>query len=358
MVRRRQRGDTLVEVVMALAIISTVITSTTILGAASIRLGASSRQRIDAASIMQQEAEMIRNIRDGDIQSEAPGKVGTGWTNFLSTIGGGVPVSFPLCSTNTPIYWTPPIPSVITNGNSWATAVGNPNHYPDPNFLTVTNPQQGKYDTWVEVCSPTAASNTPDDLRFTIQTRWMDATSQNIVQQGSLDTVLANITGINEFALSPMSGTVPIVIPKPHINSFTITGTQDSPTVANHIYSKEQCGGAYGGCERPQASWVASDPSASCTITLGGVTVASGTGVGTNVLLPADNVHTKSSLTYVLTCSDAGGAADNSPLTLPVTVNDCWPYQISGYGPAPYGSYEVLQPPPLTGVNSYSCGAL
>jgi hypothetical protein len=309
---------------------------------------------------MQQEAEIIRNIRDSDIQNEGAGNVGQGWTTFTNTIL-GTNISFPQCDLGaTPVYWVIPAPATLSNGNSWATATSNPNSYPTSNFLTVTNPQQGKYDTWVEVCSPRSASAAPQDLRFTIQTRWFDATSHTLLQQGSLDTTLANITGINEFSLAPTSGTTPLPPPtRPHITGFTITGSEDASPVTNNIFENTQCGGIDSGCEAPVAHWTLTNPAgsgATCTITRNGVTVGSGTGNNGSALLPASNSHGKGSLTYVMTCTDpVAGVADNAPLSVTATVKDCAPQQISGFGPAPYGWKETLILGG-SGVTSASCG--
>ena len=77
---RAQRGDTLIEVTLALAILASVIASTTALAASAFRLGQNARQRTEAASLMQQASEMLRNQRDSAI-SQGP----AGWGTFLNS---------------------------------------------------------------------------------------------------------------------------------------------------------------------------------------------------------------------------------------------------------------------------------
>jgi prepilin-type N-terminal cleavage/methylation domain-containing protein len=204
---RKQRGDTLVEVTIAMAILASVITATVALGTSAFRLSTSARQRIDATTLMQQEGELIRNSRDHNVLYE--GNVGTGWTKFISdilTADPAHPAQYSLCNSGaTPVYMIVQPTTSFSNGNTWTTGdASNPNHYPTTNYLTVKNPQQGAYDTWIEVCSPTAASASPEDLRFTIQMRWFDRTNKNTrQQQGNLDTVLTDISNIQQLNIKP-----------------------------------------------------------------------------------------------------------------------------------------------------------
>lgn len=62
--RPDQRGETLVEVVMALGILSLVLVSTYALATGSFRLGRGAGQRTQAVNYLQEQAEALRTYRD------------------------------------------------------------------------------------------------------------------------------------------------------------------------------------------------------------------------------------------------------------------------------------------------------
>ena len=61
---RWQRGDTLVEVAVAMAILSLVLASSVVLGTTSIKVGRSAKERSQAAEFAQSQAEALRSYRD------------------------------------------------------------------------------------------------------------------------------------------------------------------------------------------------------------------------------------------------------------------------------------------------------
>lgn len=63
---RWQRGDTLVEVTIALSILALILTSAFAVGTKAYTLGVAARERTQAADYMQQQVEAIRNYRDAN----------------------------------------------------------------------------------------------------------------------------------------------------------------------------------------------------------------------------------------------------------------------------------------------------
>lgn len=62
-----QRGDTLVEVVMSLAILTVILVTSFNVANLSFRLGMQARERTQAANINQRQAELLRQYRDSYI---------------------------------------------------------------------------------------------------------------------------------------------------------------------------------------------------------------------------------------------------------------------------------------------------
>lgn len=75
--RPDERGDTLVEVVMALAILSLVLVSSYALATGSFRLGRGAGERTQAVNYLQQQAEALRSFRNR-----------VGWQNFRTAVAG------------------------------------------------------------------------------------------------------------------------------------------------------------------------------------------------------------------------------------------------------------------------------
>lgn len=81
-----QRGDTLVEVILAIAILSMVLVSSFNIASAAFRLGQSAKERSQAANLIQEQAEALRNYRDSHKWSSDP-TVSTDMMARLSTVG-------------------------------------------------------------------------------------------------------------------------------------------------------------------------------------------------------------------------------------------------------------------------------
>ena len=80
--RLGERGDTLVEITIALAILTTVLTGATTVAIASAQIGRIAEERTEAVDLAQQQAERLRSMRDNLVEASNA----TGWTSFSSQI--------------------------------------------------------------------------------------------------------------------------------------------------------------------------------------------------------------------------------------------------------------------------------
>jgi prepilin-type N-terminal cleavage/methylation domain-containing protein len=120
--RHAERGDTLVEVSIALAILAMVLVSAYNLANLSFRQGQAAKERTQAADFIQEQAEALRNYRDSHP-----------WAQFLSDTAPGAPATFHMSQSGS--TWTvasggvtPPIngqPSLYTLTISRTTVVAN-----------------------------------------------------------------------------------------------------------------------------------------------------------------------------------------------------------------------------------------
>lgn len=78
-----QRGDTLVEVAMSIAILASVVATSFSVANTSMRTGIQARERTEATAIAQQQAERLRATRDV-LMEQAP----EGNSTFLTTMHG------------------------------------------------------------------------------------------------------------------------------------------------------------------------------------------------------------------------------------------------------------------------------
>jgi hypothetical protein len=77
-IRRSQRGDTLIEVTFALAILGFVLLGSTAIAATAFRMGQTAKERTEVADEAQRQMEALRSFRDNN-----------DWTAFLTGPGGG-----------------------------------------------------------------------------------------------------------------------------------------------------------------------------------------------------------------------------------------------------------------------------
>ncbi len=125
--RLDEAGDTLIEVVFALAILTFVLVGSTLLAIDSFRLGQTARERTTVADGAQQQMEALRSFRDNHT-----------WDEFENGSNCGGPGGY--CGINSP-----------------ATA-GTGCHYASPCFHMVDQPTAFAAEEWVPAPGPVAAT--------------------------------------------------------------------------------------------------------------------------------------------------------------------------------------------------------
>jgi prepilin-type N-terminal cleavage/methylation domain-containing protein len=93
MIKLGQRGDTLIEVTMALAIIGMVITGAFVLSDKALQLGLTARERSQMVSAAQEQAETLISYRDSNDWPTFSQKIGSLITSsgkFHMAVSGGV----------------------------------------------------------------------------------------------------------------------------------------------------------------------------------------------------------------------------------------------------------------------------
>jgi prepilin-type N-terminal cleavage/methylation domain-containing protein len=136
----KQSGDTLIEVIIAITIIGTILTSAITLSTRAIRLGIAARERSQAAQLLQQQAEGLRSLRDT-----------MAWTDFRTAIDSS-------CASTFHVERFEPSPGVF----QWRTASGP--------YAPVIDGQPTVFNIQIaSACSPLPQPN----LRtFTITANW------------------------------------------------------------------------------------------------------------------------------------------------------------------------------------------
>ena len=264
---RKQAGDTLVEVAMAMAVLSIVLSSTAGLGTSAMRIEQQSRQRIQATSLMQAESEYLTNLRDGFIQGT------DNWSGFLTGIGYSAPTDCPIATST-----TLPASSAVTSGLIPASYIDSSqtnklSASPDARWpggygtaFTQIQATHGKFDSWLNICNPYSALGT-SVIRITIQIRWLATNGDKAQASQSID--LADIGGIDLpasayptslFAVSPSGLTVAAVLsPTSPIYAFSgaLVSAGGSPVTAFSVvdtgitdpsYLTNKCNSASLGC--------------------------------------------------------------------------------------------------------------
>ena len=79
--RLGQRGDTLIEIIMATAILTFVLISSYAVASRATRLGQEARERSVAANVAQEQIEALRNYRDNS--TDWGNSTGPGFTNHI-----------------------------------------------------------------------------------------------------------------------------------------------------------------------------------------------------------------------------------------------------------------------------------
>lgn len=78
-----ERGDTLIEVTFALAILGAVLLGCTSVAASAYRLGQTARERTSVAEVAQEQMEALRSFRDNALSGN-----GGSWSTFQNGTGG------------------------------------------------------------------------------------------------------------------------------------------------------------------------------------------------------------------------------------------------------------------------------
>lgn len=164
---RTQSGDTLVEVVMALAILSIALTLAYSLAGLSLRIGQGAQERTQAAEFAQQQAEALRNFRD----------TSSSWASFKNDIG-------TLNSSSCVVFTDCPqkFYMVRSGSGSWRVQTGT---------TTTLNGAESIYTLAI------AAKDLshPNKLQFDIAVKWSGSGSAPL-QTTTIATYLVNIDGI------------------------------------------------------------------------------------------------------------------------------------------------------------------
>ena len=156
---KNERGDTSVEVTIAMAILSGVIASVYLTANISFRLAVGSRQHGESTLLLQQQLELLQGIRDQDIAATPVGVVAGGWNTFRTSIFGGVT---PICGvgalSSVPISLSD-IKDDALNTDAWTINSGS-------NVVSTSNTD---YTITISACYPTVLT---DKIRFTAQSDW------------------------------------------------------------------------------------------------------------------------------------------------------------------------------------------
>lgn len=166
-----QRGDTLVEVMIATAILTVVLAASYNIAGAVFRLGQSAKERTQAANLIQEQAEALRSFRDS-----------RSWAQFTHPVN-GVP--------RDSMFW------MIGDGGEWRVqrCIGSPNpFYPPGDSLFCRNELFTLYIDAEQVEA--------DKYSFRIAARWErpgtqpDEDNPDSYNHTTITTFLANLDGL------------------------------------------------------------------------------------------------------------------------------------------------------------------
>ncbi len=179
---RRERGDTLLEVVFAVVIMGAVLISCASLASAAFRNGVSAKERTQAANIAQGQAEALRNLRD--VNREACSSVGcpSGWAMFRSKIGISGSPSEEFCLAKDP------------STGQWLVET-------DRDDCTA-----GIFSPWIR--AEETPSTSGDSLEFDIEVTWEDFSG------GDSKTVIATVL-VSQDGLAALTQPFGVLIPNP-----------------------------------------------------------------------------------------------------------------------------------------------
>ncbi len=165
-----QRGDTLIEVTIATIIIGIILSSAYVLGNKAFQLGQLSKERSQAAQIMQSQAEGLRSLRD----------FGPDWATFQALFTTGeLSSGFHLSKSSG--QWQ------VVSGGNWDPSSDDSELPPGLYSLTITGQLTGASNP----CDP-AVLDSCDTLEATITINWPSFGS-GPTQTSSLYTHLTDV---------------------------------------------------------------------------------------------------------------------------------------------------------------------
>ena len=182
---RREAGDTLIEVTMALSILSTVLISSTVIATQAFRTGQTARERTSIAVTAQGQMEAVRAFRDNN-----------SWDNFLNGKSGAAPEAFNgmLMSNASTSNCRVKAPCLHMQAGS------GPTYLPEGGLMN--GPMATSY---IEIVSTPDAGPNPDNLKVTINYGFDDLSGNKFT---------GHITGsFTNLRAGPPPTPVPVVLP-------------------------------------------------------------------------------------------------------------------------------------------------
>lgn len=164
-----QRGDTLVEVTIALAIMAAVLTSAFLLAEKSIQIGRIAKERTLMVAAAQQQAEALTAYRDR-----------FGWASFVANVRGSLTT---ICSSSRRCFTIAPANSTVSALSAGEGSVG-------------TVPTSKLYIT-TDINSPTAPNPVTFTISYSAEPPGGGAlmSSEVILQLGNTDKLRSKVVG-------------------------------------------------------------------------------------------------------------------------------------------------------------------
>lgn len=153
-----ERGDTLIEVTFALAILGAVLLGCTSVAASAYRLGQTARERTSVAEVAQEQMEALRSFRDNSVSAN-----GGSWSTFQN--GTGAPPSgyygIDRVPTSACKFQQPPLPTLNCFHMELKTVGTSTMWVPVAGDLTTTSPGSDLTvpTAWIEISA--SAANGP-----------------------------------------------------------------------------------------------------------------------------------------------------------------------------------------------------
>jgi Tfp pilus assembly protein PilV len=160
---RRERGDTIVEVAIALAILSATVVAVSTTSNIAFRLAVSTRQHAESTILLQQQFELLQSIRDQDVVASPVAAPDAGWDVFRGSI---FAVATPDCA---PVTQTISVTEgasrdIVAKTIYWSIQSG-------AETITTVNTD---YSIQIAACYPDVIGGVPDTskIRFTATSNW------------------------------------------------------------------------------------------------------------------------------------------------------------------------------------------